>query len=505
MRTRNSILNIIFSLIHKIATILLGFVVARLILTTYGSSINGMLASIRQFVAYLSLLEMGIAGASIYALYKPLAERNDKQISQVLVEAKNYYFRSGIAFTIGCIILAVIYTFIVSDREINSVTVFLVFIILSVSTAMDFFAFAKYRVIFTADQKEYIINVCNTIYIITYSLLAILAIKADMSIIIMQLTVVIAYFVRSALLYTFYKKTYRNRFDLSIKPKDKLVKQKGAVMWHEISWLVISSTPMVVMTLFYSFKQISVYSVYNMVIGNIVIIVSVFYNAFTAGFGEIVAKEQYSLFGKIYHQFEFMYFTLAGFMFLCTLQLIQPFINIFTIGVLDIYYNNPVLVILMILLSLANCFRVPPSIIIGITGSYQQTMNSTIIVTILCIILSVSFAFINFELILVGSITAYIIRAMAFMIQAKKLSIGYNINISIKNVLVAISTFIITYFFTNRLVNNAVSGYLEWAVNAFMLCLINASIYIILMMILNRKLTISAFQRLKAIMEFKRG
>ena len=127
MRTRNSIYNIVFSLIHKVSTILFGFIVAKLILITYGSAINGMLASIRQFISYLTLLEMGIAGASIYALYKPLSENDDAQISKILVEAKRYYFKSGIAFTVGCVILSIIYPFIVSNSTIKHTTIFLIF------------------------------------------------------------------------------------------------------------------------------------------------------------------------------------------------------------------------------------------------------------------------------------------------------------------------------------------------------------------------------------------
>lgn len=497
MRTRNSIYNIVFSLIHKVSTILFGFIVAKLILITYGSAINGMLASIRQFISYLTLLEMGIAGASIYALYKPLSENDDAQISKILVEAKRYYFKSGIAFTVGCVILSIIYPFIVSNSTIKHTTIFLIFLILSVSTAMDFFAFAKYRVIFTADQKEYIISICNIIYLITYSILTILVIKANLSIIIMQLTIVIAYFIRSGILFFFYRKIYGKRFDLTVKSDKRLVTQKSAAMIHEISWLVLSSMPMVVMTFFYSFNQISVYSVYNMIVSNIVIIISIFNSAFTAGFGELLSKQQYNRFSELYHQFEFMYFSISGFLLLCTLQLIQPFVDIYTQGITDVSYNNKTLVIFMILLGISNSFRVPSSIIIGITGSYKQTIKPTVIVTIICIILSSAFAFINFELILVGSIISYIIKGIVFMRCSDKLSIGYNLNKSIKNIIISIIIFVITFYSTTFLVDNNALSYFKWIQNSMKVTIGNIIFYIVLMILLNRDLTLSVFRRFK--------
>lgn len=37
-----------------------------------------------QLLAYLNLAEMGVAGASAYALYRPLADNNYKEISIVM-------------------------------------------------------------------------------------------------------------------------------------------------------------------------------------------------------------------------------------------------------------------------------------------------------------------------------------------------------------------------------------------------------------------------------------
>ena len=53
----------------------------------YGSEINGLISSINQLL-YFSLVEAGLSGAAIYALYKPLADNDYKAINGVITAAK---------------------------------------------------------------------------------------------------------------------------------------------------------------------------------------------------------------------------------------------------------------------------------------------------------------------------------------------------------------------------------------------------------------------------------
>lgn len=41
---------------------------------TYGSETNGLITSLQQFIQYFTLLEAGLSGAAIFALYKPVIE-----------------------------------------------------------------------------------------------------------------------------------------------------------------------------------------------------------------------------------------------------------------------------------------------------------------------------------------------------------------------------------------------------------------------------------------------
>ena len=59
MRSKKALINIISSIILQIVTIISGFIIPKLIISTYGSNINGLLTSITQFLSFIIMLEAG--------------------------------------------------------------------------------------------------------------------------------------------------------------------------------------------------------------------------------------------------------------------------------------------------------------------------------------------------------------------------------------------------------------------------------------------------------------
>ena len=70
-RTNKFIKNVIGSAVLQIVTIVTGFISPKLMLGAFGSEINGITSSILQFISYISLVEAGLANATVFALYKP--------------------------------------------------------------------------------------------------------------------------------------------------------------------------------------------------------------------------------------------------------------------------------------------------------------------------------------------------------------------------------------------------------------------------------------------------
>lgn len=163
-RTSKFLHNTFFAVSYQFVVLIAGFIVPRFMLQYYGSEINGLITSITQFINYFNLVEAGLSGAAVYALYRPLAENDYKEISAVVVATKRFYMISGYLFLVLLAILAVIYPFRVHVDALNSWQISLLILILGFTGILEFFTLGKYRALLTADQKLFIISISSTLY-----------------------------------------------------------------------------------------------------------------------------------------------------------------------------------------------------------------------------------------------------------------------------------------------------------------------------------------------------
>ena len=79
MRGKKLLKNITFTLLYQIIAIASGFIIPKAIISHYGSSVNGLISSIAQFLAYIYIVEGGVSAIIKYLLYKPIAENNKNE------------------------------------------------------------------------------------------------------------------------------------------------------------------------------------------------------------------------------------------------------------------------------------------------------------------------------------------------------------------------------------------------------------------------------------------
>ena len=135
----------------------------------YGSTVNGLVSSISQFITYMTLVEAGVSAAGIVELYKPLAENDDATINGILSAVKRFYYKSGILFILIDLCLIVLYPYIIHNEISDYSFIRMMIAVLSINGIVDYFILGKYRVLLTADQRNYIISffqIIGTIIII---------------------------------------------------------------------------------------------------------------------------------------------------------------------------------------------------------------------------------------------------------------------------------------------------------------------------------------------------
>lgn len=464
-RTQKAKLNIVTALITQFATLICGIIVPQLLIRKFGSEVYGATSSITQFLAYISLLEGGIAGVARAALYKPLAKNNEIEISNIVGEIKRFFKMIAFLFIIYTVILATTYNKIAHTSFDWSFTFFLV-IVISISTLAQYYFGIANSILLQADQKIYVNNLISTFAIIINTVMIILFIYLDCSIITVKLVSSCVFITRPILLSLYVKKNYRiHRPDKNVP---KALTQKYTALGQHIAYFLHSNTDIVLLTIFTNLKTVAVYSVYNMIVVYIRSVTSSFVGGMESVFGNMLANNEKDNLQKTFSNYETLISIVATLLFSVAMVTIIPFVSIYTKSVTDTNYIQPVFSVLIILAELTYCLRLPYHYMINAAGHFKQTKIGAYGEALINILLSVALVF-KYGLVGVSAATllAMIFRFIYYGIYLAKNVIYRKLSLFIKRSMINMSGVIIIFIVGNILNGFMnVSNYFEWIILA---------------------------------------
>lgn len=385
-RGRRLLLNTGSSLVFQVTTIICGFILPRLILKSFGSEVNGLVNSITQFLGMISFLELGVGSVIQSSLYKPLADKNNDQISMVVVSGQKFFSKLAMILLIYVFILMCIYPFI-AKQDFGFLYTATMIAVISISSFAQYYFGIVNRLLLTADQKGYISYNAQTITLVLNTLACFLLIEVGASIHIVKLTTSLIYIIRPLVLSIYVKKYYQ--INWKIQYKDEPIKQKWNGVAQHVSAVVLDGTDSIVLTIFAGLKEVSIYSVYNIVIVGIKQLLLSMTNGIQALIGELWVKQELNELKKFFGWVEWSLHTGTILIFGIASILILPFIQVYTNGISDTNYIQPLFAMLIIAANAGHCLRLPYNIMILAGGHYKQTQSNYIIAAVINIVISV--------------------------------------------------------------------------------------------------------------------
>jgi O-antigen/teichoic acid export membrane protein len=493
-RTKSFALNSLFSVLNQVIVMLSGFIIPRFMLSYYGSEINGLVSSITQFINYFTIVEAGLSGAAIFSLYKPLAEKNYEKINGIVTAAKKYYYQAGYIFTLAVIVLAVIYPFFVHTNDLKTGAMRFLIIMLGAKGFLDFFSLAKYRTLLTADQKIYVIAISSSIYTILNTVLITLFAINRLPITAVYFFSLVPLLVRTIILALYVRKNYKYIDYKATSDKTALTARWDA-LFQQFVGMAQNSVPPIVVTIFLTLKDVSIYSIYNMVIGGINGVLTIFTTSLSASFGNIIAQNQNEVLKKTYHEFEYIYLQLIGVVYSVAYIMILPFINLYTRGVIDTNYILPTIATLMVLNGFLYSLKTPQGMIIIAAGHYKETRWRSLFQAVILIVVSVSLAKpLGLTGVIIGSISSNLFRAIDMFFYVPKKITGLHFKYTLKNYLLLLGTVFFTYITTVNFSQN-IDSWGKWILYALITTIIGTVFFVINGLIFNRKIMNSIFRR----------
>lgn len=478
--------NIYYNIGTKFLTLILGMLLPRLFITSYGSEVNGLLSTVTQIFTYLALVEAGIGNSATNALYKPLVEKDYNTANRVVVEARKYYRKVSVFYGLGIIAFSVLFPFL-AKTTVDRTVVFLVIILQGGANFISYYFTAVYTQLLIADGKRFVNeNIGFAAYIMS-SISKIVLIYCGFNVVAVQLVYLVVQVLKAPVLIIYCKNCYQ-WLNAETKPTStSYLKERGAFVVHEASNTIFNNTDVFVISTFCSFSMASVYTVYNLVFSSITMLLAVI----SSSLSFVLGQGQYRDDGKLckkYDLFSTIYGIVSFTLFSSCYILISPFISLYTKGVADINYIIVGLPLLFAFSNLLSSIRATGSILINVSGNAKATQSRTIIEASINLITSL--IFVNtwgIHGVLLGTIIALLYRSNDIIIYANKMILKRSPLIEYKNVLANTILFgaVVT---VTRYYKIHILGYLSFIGYGIIITLLLGIIFTAVSVVLNRQL-----------------
>lgn len=462
MRGKKTAINTVAALLQEFVKILCGFILPRIILTKFGSDYNGLTTSITQFLAVAVLFRSGVGGATRAALYKPIADGDQKEFSAIIKATDIYMKKIALLLGVFIILFAFIYPLLVNS-DFTWLFVFSLFIIIGFSSFAESFFGITYLIVLQATQRLWISSLLHSICYIMNLVIAMLLIYGGASIHLVKLGSALVYVLYPVVIGIVVRKMYR--IDKNVEPNNQAIAQRWDAFWHQVSVFVMSNSPVIILTAFCNIIEVSVYSIYNLVISSLKSLIYCFTSGLEAAFGNMIAKNETKILNQNVSVVEFFLFNITTIVYTTAASMILSFVMIYTTGITDVDYYRPEYAYIILLAQFFSCFRYPYQIVVQAAGHYKQTRNGAMIEPMINIVVSV-ICVIQFGIIgvAIGMLCATVFRTIQYSIYASKHILQRSIAVVMGKLVYCLAQVVIVLFLLNCLPIAEPANYLDWAV-----------------------------------------
>ena len=450
--------NTTIALFNQIIVLICNFILPQQIILYYGSSTNGLVTSISQFLGFIVLMDMGVGAVVRSSLYKPLADNDVDEISRITKSARNFYNKIGVALLVYIVVLCFIYPQIISASFDYEYVVPLI-VAISVSSIAQYFFGIVNQLLLDADQRSYIQLLLNSIALVLNTVISVILMRLGATIQFVKFAAAVVLLIKPFGMLLFVNSHY------TINKKIKIDREPIAQKWNglaqHIAAYVLSNTDVVVLTFFSNMKNVSIYNVYYLVAAGVRQCITTMMTGVDALFGNLYAKKSNNL-NNTFNVYEWIIHFGVSFVFSVTAVLICPFIRVYTHGVQDANYIMPMFGVLITAAFGFYSIRLPYNTMVLAAGHYKQTQTSAFIEAGLNIVISIVFVKkYGIYGVAIGTLIAMVYRTIYLAYYLKRAILYRKFSYFVKHMVVdAVSVLII--YFTTRCLLHEVSDYIEW-------------------------------------------
>lgn len=479
-------LNSIIQLIYQVSAIVVGLVIPRLILGYYGSEVNGLVTSITQMLSVVMYFDFGISAVAQATMYKPLEENDFKKISEVYFATRKYF-----NFLLGLLIIYVVvlipyYASTNIDRFSPMYTITLLLAI-SFSSVGEYVLGMSNQVLLAADQKIYVYTLINIFLRLINAVMIYVMIFYGSSIQLVKLCSSAIFLAKPFILEIYVRKNY-----LVKKPEYvslKAIPERWSGMVQHIANTLTASLDTIVLTLFSTLKNVSIYNVYIFPLNGVKLLLDSIMGSYKSYLGHILVSKTKDEVNRNFRHVEFLLNALA-ITFLCmSYKLLVPFVKVYTLGINDANYDQKKFAIVISLAYFFLMIRGTYNTAITAAGQFKNTQIHCIIETILNLILSVllvkKYGLVG---VAIGTCISSVYRVCASIMYLRNNILFRGLRQPLKLIFMDMTVFLLFICITNAF-ENQITGYFAWACWSVMYFFVEVIVFLLVSLILEKEET----------------
>ena len=452
--------NIICSVGLQIVTMISGFIIPKVILTYFGSDVNGLISSINQFLNYIQLLEGGLSGVIMAALYKPLNENDDEKISRVIKATEQFFRKIAGIFCVYLVVIAVAYPLLFHTSFSFGYSVALV-VVLGMNLFVQYFFSLTYRLLLNADRKVYVVSLTQITIIILNMIAVVACAKKFQDILIVKFISALIFIIQPVAYRIYVEKHYH--LNKQVKPDNEALSQRWDGFGINLAYFVHTNTEVIILTFLSTLANVSVYSIYLMIVNamkNLVISVS---QAIIPSFGKALVSGKKEQIQKSFDLYEFGIDFITTFIFTSGLVLITPFVKVYTLGINDADYIQYGVGYLLVLAEMVYCLRDPYVSATYSAGKFKQVTKYAIWEVMINLVISLMFVH-KWGLIgvVTGTCISMIYRMLAHILYLKRNVLYRKPWKAVRKIIVYGTTSLVVFILNTKWIVKQVDTYIEW-------------------------------------------
>lgn len=303
-RSDYTMLNIVSGLGGYAINFVLGLVCRMVFTRVFTAEYLGVSGLFNNILNMLSLAELGITNAIVYALYKPLANDDKPKIASLIrYYGKCYRIIAVVVLVLGLAIMPFL-DFIIKDKPDIDENIYLLYLI-SLFNTVSGYLFVYRNSLLGAAQKRYIVTAVSNIVIIGQSLIQIVLMLTTKNYIIYMLIISASTIITNVINSEIAKKQYpcikdKNAPPISGEEKKSLSKNIRALTINRIGGLLVNSTDNIITTFVDGLATTGLASNYTLFSDNINTILTTLFASTNASVGNhrvtMGEEENYKLF-----------------------------------------------------------------------------------------------------------------------------------------------------------------------------------------------------------------